>query len=90
MAKISNWSVQRRVESLRQMDLMLMRMGIASRETVWHEYGGGLEATAEKTHEKWKRIAESDELYNDALFCYMICTLEEITLEGFHDAKGLV
>ena len=37
-----------------------------------------------------KRIAESDELYNDALFCYMICTLEEITLEGFHDAKGLV
>lgn len=87
MLKISEWSVNRRIESLRQMDKMLSEMNVGSRYTIWQEYGGGLKATAEETEENWKRIASDDELYQNALFCYMCCTLEKYTLKGWENAK---
>ena len=42
MLKINEWSVNRRIESLRQMDKMLSEMNVGSRYTIWQEYGGGL------------------------------------------------
>lgn len=87
MLKISEWSVNRRIESLRQMDKMLSEMNVGSRYTIWQEYGGGLKATAEETEENWKRIASDDELYQNTLFCYMCCTLEKYTLKGWENAK---
>lgn len=87
MLKIKDWSVNRRIESLRQMDKMLSEMNVGSRYTIWQEYGGGLKATAEETEENWKRIASDDELYQNALFCYMCCTLEKYTLKGWENAK---
>lgn len=84
MLKIKEWSVNRRIESLRQMDRMLSEMNVGSRYTIWQSYGGGLRETAEKTHDNWKRIAEDDELYSNAIFCYMVCTLEKYTLSGFN------
>lgn len=87
MLKISEWSVNRRIESLRQMDKMLSEMNVGSRYTIWQEYGGGLKATAEETEDSWKHIASDDELYQNALFCYMCCTLEKYTLKGWENAK---
>lgn len=87
MLKIKDWSVNRRIESLRQMDKMLSEMNVGSRYTIWQEYGGGLKANAEETEENWKRIASDDELYQNALFCYMCCTLEKYTLKGWENAK---
>ena len=60
MLKINEWSVNRRIESLRQMDKMLSEMNVGSRYTIWQEYGGGLKATADETRANWKRIAEED------------------------------
>lgn len=80
MYKFQKWSVARRIESLREMDQILSKMMVGSRDTIWHQWGGGLKATREETEANWKRIAENDELYADAVFCYMICTLEPITL----------
>ena len=92
MLKINEWSVNRRIESLRQMDKMLSEMNVGSRYTIWQEYGGGLKANADDTHANWKRIAEDDELYQNAIFCYMCCTLEKYTLQNFNvkeqSAKG--
>lgn len=87
MLKISEWSVRRRVESLRQMDKMLSQMNVGSRYTIWQSYGGGLKKTPEETQANWERIASDDELYLNAMFCYMCCTLEPYTLEGFHGVK---
>lgn len=84
MLKIKEWSVNRRIESLRQMDKMLSDLNVGSRYTIWQSYGGGLKETAEQTLENWKRIAEDDELYANAIFCYMVCTLEKYTLSGFN------
>ena len=87
--KIDNWSVMRRMESLRQMDQMLDELGCASRYVEWKQYGFPC-ATKEETDEKLRKVAESDELYSDALFTYMICTLEKRTLSGFgtmHNVK---
>lgn len=81
--KFNEWSVNRRIESLRQMDKKLSEMEVGSRYTIWQNYGGGLKATADETHANWKRIAENDDLYINALFCYMVCTLESYTLSGF-------
>ena len=36
------------------------------------------------TYANWKRIAEDDELYQNAIFCYMCCTLEKYTLQNFN------
>lgn len=83
MLKISEWSVNRRIESLRQMDKKLSEMEVASRYTIWQKYGGGLKATADETFANWKKIAEDDDMYINALFCYMVCTLENYTLSGF-------
>lgn len=83
MLKISGWSVNRRIESLRQMDKMLSEMNVASRYTSWQSYGGGLKATADETLANWKHIAEDDELYQNAIFCYMCCTLEKYTFKNF-------
>lgn len=58
MHKFNEWSVNRRIESLRQMDKKLSEMEVASRYTIWQNYGGGLKATADETHANWKRIAE--------------------------------
>ena len=49
MLKIQEWSVNRRIESLRQMDKMLSEMNVGSRYTIWKSYGGGLKATADAT-----------------------------------------
>ena len=54
MLKINEWSVNRRIESLRQMDKMLSEMNVGSRYTIWQEYGGGLKANADDTHANWK------------------------------------
>lgn len=87
MQKISEWSTKRRVESLRQMDRMLSDLEVGSRYTIWQRYGGGLKATAEETQTNWEQIAKNDELYLNAIFCYMVCTLEPYTLSGFENAK---
>lgn len=87
MQKISEWSTKRRIESLRQMDRMLSDLEVGSRYTIWQRYGGGLKATAEETQTNWERIAKNDELYLNAIFCYMVCTLEPYTLSGFENAK---
>lgn len=87
MLKINEWSINRRIESLRQMDKMLSEMNVGSRYTIWQEYGGGLKANADETHANWERIAEDDELYQNAIFCYMVCTLEKYTLKGWDKAK---
>lgn len=87
MLKIQEWSVKRRVESLRQMDKMLSEMNVGSRYTIWQSYGGGLKATEKETLENWQRIAEDDELYSNAIFCYMVCTLEKYTLSNFRNAN---
>lgn len=79
MLKISKWSTQRRIESLRQMDLMLRDMGSSGRDTIWRDYGGALGKSEEDTYNRRKRIAEDDEAYLNAIFCYMVCTLEPIT-----------
>ena len=83
MLKINEWSTRRRIESLRQMDIFLSELNCASRYTIWQQYGGGQKPTEEETKANWKRIAEDDELYQNALFCYMVCTLEKQTLSGF-------
>lgn len=88
MAKIDNWSVMRRMESLRQMDQVLDEMGVSSRYVEWETYGFPC-STKEETDEKLRKIAESDELYNDALFTYMVCTLEKKTLAGFGTMKNV-
>lgn len=80
MLKISEWSVPRRIESLRQMDKHLSDIGCAGRYTVWKKYGLPC-ATEEETTEKLRTIAQDDELYNNALFYYMVCTLEKQTLK---------
>ena len=87
MQKISEWSTKRRIESLRQMDRLLSDLEVGSRYTIWQRYGGGLKATAEETQTNWERIAKNDELYLNAIFCYMVCTLEPYTLSGFENAK---
>ena len=83
MLKIEGWNTAQRMESLRQMDNHLRDMRVGSRDTIWKQYGGGLCAKADETTANWKRIAEDDEAYLNALFCYMVCTLEPQTLEGF-------
>lgn len=83
MLKIQEWSVKRRMEALRQMDAMLSKMEVVSRYTIWQSYGGGLKSTEEETNNNWKRIAEDDELFLNAIFCYMCCTLEPFTLKNF-------
>lgn len=88
--KIDKWSVPRRIESLRQMDRMLRDLSCGSRYTIWQDYGGGLKKTVEETEANWKRIAEDDDLYNDAIFCYMVCTLEKYTLAGFEGLIGKI
>lgn len=83
MQKIKEWNTERRIESLRQMDKMLSELNVAGRYTIWQKWGGGLKASAEETEANWARIASDDELYSDAIFCYMVCTLEKQTLKGF-------
>lgn len=82
MLKISEWSVPRRIESLRQMDKYLSEINCAGRYTVWKNYGLPC-VTEEETTEKLRVIAQDDELYNNALFYYMVCTLERQTLKDF-------
>ena len=48
MLKIKEWSVNRRIESLREMDRMLSEMNVGSRYIIWQSYGGGLKETAER------------------------------------------
>lgn len=83
MLKINDWNTAQRMESLRQMDNHLRDMSVGSRDTVWQKYGGGLKATAEETRENWEHIAKDDELYLNALFYYMVATLEPQTLKSF-------
>lgn len=87
MLKINEWSTKRRVESLCQMDKMLSELNVASRYTIWQSYGGGLKRTPEETQANWERIATNDELYLNAIFCYMVCTLESYTLSSFKGVK---
>ena len=87
MLKISEWSVNRRIESLRQMDRMLSDLNVGSRYTIWQSYGGGLKATAEETQANWERIAKNDEAYLNAIFCYMVCTLERFTVFNICNVK---
>ena len=83
MLKINDWKTAQRMESLRQMDNHLRDMSVGSRDTIWQKYGGGLKATAEETRENWEHIAKDDELYLNALFYYMVATLEPQTLKSF-------
>ena len=85
--KFDDWSLGRKVESLREMNEMLQKMGVASLYTTWREWGYGLQPTKEKTEANWERIAKDDEAYINAVFCYMICTLEDFTLGGFKHAN---
>lgn len=81
--KIDEWSIRRRIESLRQMDQMLSDLNVGSRYTIWRKWGGGLQNTPEKTYAKWEYIASDNVRYINAIFCYMVCTLEKYTLKGF-------
>ena len=67
------------------MDRRLAELNIASRDTIWKEYGGGLRENEKATLENWKRIAEDDIQYDNAINCYMVCTLEPYTLCGFEN-----
>lgn len=67
------------------MDRRLAELNIASRDAIWKEYGGGLRENEKATLENWKRIAENDILYDNAIYCYMVCTLEPYTLCGFEN-----
>ena len=67
------------------MDRRLAELNISSRDTIWKEYGGGLRENEKATLENWKRIAEYDILYDHAIYCYMVCTLEPYTLCGFEN-----
>lgn len=87
MKKISEWSVRRRVESLSQMDKMLSKLNVGGRYTIWQSYGGGLKETEKETQANWERIASDDELYTNAIFCYMVCTLEPLTFSNFNQGK---
>ena len=64
------------------MDRRLAELGIASRDTIWKAYGGGLRENKKATLDNWRRIAEDDILYDNAIYCYMVCTLEPYTLCG--------
>lgn len=83
LLKIKEWSLRRRIESLQEMDMMLSELDSIGRYTIWQSWGGGKKATDEKTLENWKRIAEDDELYSNAIFCYMVCTLEKYAYPTF-------
>lgn len=81
--KINLWSVKQRMTALEQMDQTLRKMNVVTRGTIWQNYGGGLRATEEETKANWKRIAEDDEAFLNAIFCYVCCTLEPFTLQSF-------
>lgn len=69
-----DWSVQRRIESLRLMEKEIKLHGDRlAHDTTWQEYGGGMCVTKEETEAKWKSIAEDDEKYINALFAFYIC-----------------
>ena len=50
------------------MDRRLAELNISSRDTIWKEYGGGLRENEKATLENWKRIAENDILYDNAIY----------------------
>ena len=59
------------------MDRRLAELNIASRDTIWKEYGGGLRETEKATLENWKRIAEDDILYDNAIYCFYVVSRTE-------------
>lgn len=61
------------------MDKQLSELNVVSRYTIWKSYGG-LKATQDETLKNWERIAKSDSLYIQAVFCYMVCTLEKYAI----------
>ena len=83
MLKIDEVEVPRRIEALRLMDRKLSDLHISSRYTIWQDWGGGLKKTQEETIANWTRIAEDDDLFNNALYCFMICCIQNYTLDAF-------
>lgn len=83
MARHNSWSIERKIEALAEMDRTLMKMHVASYETIWADWGGGMKTTPEETEANWRKIAEDDKLFNDVLFCFMIGVIEPLTMEKF-------
>lgn len=72
--KFADWSVRRKKEALRLMEMSLRKQGNQlGHDTIWREWGGGFCATPEETEAKLKDIASNDEKFINALFCYYIC-----------------
>lgn len=80
MKKANELPLLQKIECLHEMDKMLSHLGVASKYTWWNANGFGLQKSKEETIANWKRIASDDELFNNALLCYMMCTLEPYTL----------
>ena len=78
--KFSDWSIQRKIESLRLMEKYLRNHGSPyGRDTIWQDWGGGYCATPEETEEKLLEIALSEEKYINALFCFYICLTTDLS-----------
>lgn len=72
--KFSDWSTERKMEALKLMEKSIWNNGdMLAHDTIWKDWGAGLCATAEETVAKRKAIAEDDEKFINALFCYYIC-----------------
>lgn len=72
--RFSDWSINRKVESLKLMEKSLRKQGSAlGHDTIWQEWGGGYCSTPGETEAKLIEIASSDEKYINALFCYYVC-----------------
>jgi hypothetical protein len=78
MKKITEFPKSQRVESLRQMTKMLHELNVTGVLLGWQPYG--YQKTQEETRENWNRIAEDDDLYTQAVFVYMLCSLEKYNL----------
>lgn len=78
--KFADWSISRKMESLRLMEKSLRKHGSSlGHDTIWQEWGGGYCGTPEETDAKLKEIASSDEKYINALFCYYICMTTDLS-----------
>lgn len=78
--KFSDWSIQRKMESLRLMEKYLRKHGNPlGKDTIWQEWGGGYCGTQEETEEKLKTIVSDNEAYINALFCFYICLTTDLS-----------
>ena len=68
------------MESLRLMEQYLRQHGDQlGHDTIWQDWGAGFCATKEETEAKLRSIAEDDEKYINALFCFYICLTTDLS-----------